>query len=249
MESDNSTAEINITNPSNNGQTIPIVNQRSKYGPKHNDKGIHGTDKKKTKPGRTRRPVDVKYGVRIPQTVQEALAFDKENGNNLWAEAVKAEIDSLKKMQCFSFFHPGTQPPDGYKFTTLHINFEVKPCGRRKARLVAGGHLVPLDGIHSRSTRVRGVSVRILDLIAHAHNYSILCGDIGNAFITAPCLEKVYSRCGPEFGELEDYLVIIEKALYGLKSSARAFRLFLADYLRSLGFFFQQHATETYGYG
>ena len=66
MESDNSTAEINITNPSNNGQTIPIVNQRTKYGPKHNDKGIHGTDKKKTKPGHTRRPVDVKYGVRIP---------------------------------------------------------------------------------------------------------------------------------------------------------------------------------------
>ena len=66
MESDNSTAEINITNPSNNGQTIPIVNRRTKYGPKHNDKGIHGTDKKKTKPGCTRRPVDGKYCVHIP---------------------------------------------------------------------------------------------------------------------------------------------------------------------------------------
>ena len=66
MERDNSTAEINITNPSNNGQTIPIVNQRTKFGPKHNDKDIHSTNKKKTKPGCTTRLVAVKYGVRIP---------------------------------------------------------------------------------------------------------------------------------------------------------------------------------------
>ena len=76
-----------------------------------------------------------------------------------------------------------------------------------------------------------------MDIIAHSRGYSILCGDIGNAFITAPCLEKVYSRCGPEFGGLEGYIVIMQKALYGLKSSARAFRLFLADYIRQLGFF------------
>ena len=77
----------------------------------------------------------------------------------------------------------------------------------------------------------------MMDIIAHSRKYETLHGDIGNAFVTAPCLEKVYSRCGPEFGELEDCIVIIIKALYGLESSARAFRLFLADYLRSLDFF------------
>jgi hypothetical protein len=67
--------------------------------------------------------------------------------------------------------------------------FEVKD-GRRKARLVAGGHLVDLMGISSRSTVVKGISVRLLDLIAHRQNLKILCGNIGNAFITANCLEK-----------------------------------------------------------
>jgi hypothetical protein len=33
---------------------------------------------------------------------------------------------------------------------------------------------------------------------------SRLCGDIGNAFITADCLEKIYSITGLEFGEQEN---------------------------------------------
>jgi hypothetical protein len=37
---------------------------------------------------------------------------------------------------------------------------------------------------------VKGISVRLLDLIAHRDNLNILCGDIGNAFITADCLDQ-----------------------------------------------------------
>jgi hypothetical protein len=114
--------------------------------------------------------------------------------------------------------------------------FEVKQDGRRKARLVAGGHLVDSMGISSRSTVVKGISVRLLDLIAHRDNLPILCGDIGNAFITADCLEKIYSRAGPEFGDREGSLMIFKKALYGLRSSSRAFRTHFADFLRSMGF-------------
>ena len=231
-----STTDVEMTNPLNSGQSIPLINRRAKVEPKNDDKGQF-IPKSKSKPGRTRRKVDVKYGIRIPNTVKEARQFDKENGNDLWEKAIEAEITSLKKMKCFDFKSPSYKPEDDYKWTTLHLNFEVKECGRRKARLVAGGHLVKLEGIHSRSTVVRGVSVRTMDIIAHSRKYETLHGDIGNAFVTAPCLEKVYSRCGPEFGELEDCIVIIVKALYGLKSSARAFRLFLADYLRNLGFF------------
>jgi hypothetical protein len=79
-----------------------------------------------------------------------------------------------------------------------------------------------------------------LDLIAHRNNLKILCGDIGNAFITADCMEKVNFRAGPEFGGREDsvLLVVFKKALYGLvRSSSRAFRAHFADFLRGLGFF------------
>ena len=78
--------------------------------------------------------------------------------------------------------------------------FEVKHDGRHKARLVAGGHMVTLHNMSARSTVVKGISVRILDISAHRDNLTTLCGDIGNAFVTAPYLEKVYSVAGPEFG-------------------------------------------------
>ena len=42
-----------------------------------------------------------KYGVKIPQNVKEALDFDKENGNNKWAEAMKLEIQFLNDLECF----------------------------------------------------------------------------------------------------------------------------------------------------
>ena len=102
--------------------------------------------------------------------------------------------------------------------------FEVKLCGSRKARYMAGGHVVDCSGISTRSTVVKGISSRLIDLIAHRDELKTLCADVSNAFITAPCLEKVYARAGEEFGEKSECLMIIKKALYGLKSSSRAFR-------------------------
>jgi len=51
-------------------------------------------------------------------------------------------------------------------------------------------------GINPRSTVVKGISVCLLDLIAHCDGLKTLCGDIGNAFVTAPAMEKVWSRAG-----------------------------------------------------
>ena len=196
-----------------------------------------GGRKKRKKPGRISRPVEVKYGVTIPRSVKHALELDAEAGNTFWADAIRKEVDSLLALDCFSFHAPDYKPSSEYQWTKLSMIFEVKQDGRRKARLVAGGHLVDPKGINSRSTVVKGISVRLLDLIAHRDNLPILCGDIGNAFITADCMEKIFSRAGPEFGDREGAVMIFKKALYGLRSSSRAFRAHFADFLRSLGFF------------
>ena len=92
-------------------------------------------------------------------------------------------------------------------------------------------------GTNSRLTVVKGISMRFLNLIAHCDSLQILCGNIVNAFITAPdCLEKVYSRAGPEFGDREESILVFKKALYGLRSSSRAFRGHFADFLCGMGF-------------
>ena len=61
--------------------------------------------------------------------------------------------------------------------------------------------------------------------------------DIGNGYLEAVTSEKVYIRAGPEFEELEGYLLIIYKALYGgLHLSGKLFGQLLQECLQELGF-------------
>ena len=55
-------------------------------------------------------------------------------------------------------------------------------------------------------------------------------------FFEAVTSEKVCIRAGPEFGELEGHLLIIYKALYGLRLSGKLFGQLLQECLRDLGF-------------
>ena len=63
-----------------------------------------------------------------------------------------------------------------------------------------------------------------------------LHGDVGNAYLEAYTTEKVSVRAGPEFGPLEGHLLVIEKALYGLRTSGARFHAKFADALRAMGF-------------
>ena len=69
-----------------------------------------------------------------------------------------------------------------------------------KARLVAGGHTTEVTEISNYSSVVSRESVRIAMIIAALNDLKLETGDIHNAYLTAPCLEEVYTICGPEFG-------------------------------------------------
>lgn len=193
--------------------------------------------KKKSKPGRISRPLEEKFGVQIPRNINDAKELDKLNGDTAWMDAINKEIGTLLELECFIFHSPDYKPGPEYQFAPLRMIFEVKQDGRKKARLTIGGHVVDANGISTRSTVVKTISVRLIDLICHRDGLTLKHGDVGNAFITAKCLEKIYSRATPEFGERSDAIVILNKALYGLRTSGRAFRNTFADFLRSLGFF------------
>jgi hypothetical protein len=79
-------------------------------------------------------------------------------------------------------------------------------------------------------------SVRIAFLIAALNDLDIMTADISGAYLNAPCREKICILCGPEFGSREGEWAIVEKALYGLKSSGAAWRHHFAATLTELGF-------------
>ena len=63
-------------------------------------------------------------------------------------------------------------------------------------------------------------SVRLAFLLAALNDLEVKTADIANAYLNAPCSEKLYIICGPEFGkEYEGKRALIVRALYGLKSS------------------------------
>ena len=145
------------------------------------------------------------------------------NGDKHWEEAIAKEKSVPNSMHVFNYKGPQYHPGPDYQLARLRMIFTVKNDGRRKARLVVGGHLVHASGHTTYASVVKTQSVRILDVIAHRDSLITLCGDIGNAYINVPTREKDFVHCGPEFGVQEGSIAIIVKALYGLKTNGNAF--------------------------
>jgi len=178
-----------------------------------------------------------KFGIRIPKTVKEALAIDKENQNTLWWDAICQEMKNVRI--AFEEFEGEVKDlPPGYTVIDCHMIFDVKlgENYRRKARMVAGGHQTSAPATITYSSVVSRDSVRIALLVAALNDLDILACDIQNAFLTAPCREKIATIVGPEFGSDEGKVMLVRRALYGLKSSSASFRAFLGECLYGMGF-------------
>ena len=136
-------------------------------------------------------------------------------------------------------------PPPGYKPIGCHLIFEVKPDLCRKARYVAEGYRSKPPTAMTYASVVGRDSVRIGFLLATLNDLDVLAGDIQNAFLNAPCAEKVYFIGGPEWGALQGRVIVIVRALYGLKSAGASWRHHFADFLRGPEMeFFESKADE-----
>jgi len=176
-----------------------------------------------------------KFGIRVPQTVEEALNIDKETKTTFWRDAIHKEMKNNR--MAFQFLEDEQPVPVGYTWIKCHMIFDVKMDFTRKARYVAGGHMTDPPSSITYASVVSRDSVRIAFMIAALNDIDILACDIGNAYLNATPREKVYTTAGPEFGhELEGRRVIIVRALYGLKSSGAAWRSHLSNTLQHLGY-------------
>ena len=91
------------------------------------------------------------------------------------------------------------------------------------------------DSIYSGVVSIR--AVRLLLFMAQLNDLSVCAADVSQAYLYSQCLEKIYCKAGPEFGpEWEGKYLRVNKALYGLKSSAAAYHEHLSKVLYSLGF-------------
>jgi hypothetical protein len=103
--------------------------------------------------------------------------------------------------------------------------------------LVAGANWTVNDNEDVHSVVFRMNNVRIRFYLSELYELSCCACDIGNAFFYGITKEKVNLTTGPEFGaNLHGKNIIIDKSLYGLKTSAARFYEHLSDSLLRLGF-------------
>lgn len=92
----------------------------------------------------------------------------------------------------------------------------------------------PSESIYTSVVSLRGL--RIVLFLAELNGLETWCMDVGNAYLEAHMEEKVHIVAGPEFREQEGRTLVIQKALYGLRSSGRMWWLRSNDILKELGF-------------
>ena len=170
------------------------------------------------------------------------MQFDSENKNSKWYDAIKLEMESMLEYKVFKKWDKATldkhkkvmNPPKGDHRIKVHLVLAVKFDGRHKARLVADGHLTPepIENICVVSLR----NLRLVKFLGKLNNLELWGADIGNAYLEAFTDEKLYIVAGPEFQELEGYILIFLKALYGLKSSGKRWAEVIHSILRDMKF-------------
>jgi hypothetical protein len=76
----------------------------------------------------------------------------------------------------------------------------------------------------------------MVTFLSELNGMELWATDIGNAYLEAYTAEKLYIVAGPEFGELEGHMLIISKALYGLRTSGLRWHKQFSQCLREMGF-------------
>jgi len=176
----------------------------------------------------------VKYGIKLPHSVKEALQFDRDSGTTFWRDTITKEMRNV--MPAFKILEGDELVPVGYKHIDCHMIFDIKLEGLvRKARFVGGGHQTDPPKASVFSSVVSCDSVRIMFTIAALNDLPILSCDVQSAYLHAPTKEKVYTTAGLEFGASQvGKSVLIVRALYGLLSSGARWRDHM-DFVRSQG--------------
>jgi hypothetical protein len=102
---------------------------------------------------------------------------------------------------------------------------------------LADGHLtdIPVDSVYSGVVTLQGL--RLLVFLAELNDLQIWATDIGNEYLEALTSKKVCIVAGPKFGNCQGHVLIIYKALYGLRSSGAHWHDCFSDCLCAEGFF------------
>lgn len=158
-----------------------------------------------------------------PQTYEEAMnsPFRKE-----WLAAMEAEIDSMHRMKVWDVVDPVPgRRPIGCRWIFKVKTNESGELDKFKARLVVKGYS-QREGIDYNEIFcpvVRFDSLRVVLSIAAEEGLELFQLDVVTAFLYADLKETVYMQQPPGFETGDNKVLLLRRALYGLRQSPKMF--------------------------
>ena len=182
-----------------------------------------------------------KFGIRLPKTTDEALQIDKITGTDFWRKAINKEIAKVNISWKFDDGHTLIEARAetatvsvGFQEIGCHLIFEVKMDLTQKARFVTEGHTTEAPSSITYSRFLSRDSVRLAFAIADLNGVDVMSCYLENVYLNAMFCEKIWFEGGTECGEDKGKVLIVIRALYGLKSTGSSWRAALAQVFKDL---------------
>jgi hypothetical protein len=177
-----------------------------------------------------------KFGILVPKNRKDALAIGAANGNKKWQKLMDVEINQIDERDTFNDLGKGRPPPRDHHKIRVHFVCDVRHDLRLKSRLLAeGNHAAPpKDSVCSGVVTLR--SLHVCMLLAELNGIKVEAADVGNACLEACTKEKLCVVAGPKFGDQQGNVMVIVKALHGLRTSGARFHEKFADALLAMQF-------------
>ena len=166
--------------------------------------------------------------------INDTEGLDKQ----LTTQGMKKEVQQMKQQNVYTEVHIDTLTPEQRK-NIIQSRWVLRNNGTEvRARIVAKGFTEPVAGIDNiyASTPIYSV-LRLLLTLSLNDNWTVRTGDISVAFLhAAAATDDLYMHPPTEFYNKADGIVWkLNKAIYGLRSSPKAWQTHLADVLQQLG--------------
>jgi hypothetical protein len=172
-------------------------------------------------------------------------SYEAHNGPdaNQWIESEVKELQNFESKNVFSWV-PKSEAQD-HQILPIRIVYKKKyDCDgtikQYKTRITVQGQREANNNICTHAGTVYFCLILMLISLAAMMNLDLVFCDIESAYLNAPTNRTVYVRptdfAYSYFKKTKDYVWKLNKALYGLKDSARVWKQFLDEKLRSIGF-------------
>ena len=120
-----------------------------------------------------------KYGIEIPNSVNNAGYIDKRNGNTCWKYSISKEMSNV--FVGLNILEHGNHVPVVWTKSSGHTVFDVKMDLTHKARWVKDGHKHPEPETSSYAGIVSRKIIRTALTYAAINDVEVLADDIFNA--------------------------------------------------------------------